>query len=400
MIMKKFLIPAAVMSFSALIGMNVSAKAVFDTAELFAVPETVDASGENFDFEVPENIRPVIYECGEYNGKPVQVFAWYGAPVTGEPPYPAVVLVHGGGGTAFAEWVKRWNDRGFAAVAMDLQGCVPISAWEGGKVSRPHPGGVTFDNLNGLDPVEEQWPFFAVSAIVRANSLLRSFPEVNSDNIGLVGISWGGFLSCITSGVDPRFRYVIPVYGCGFLGDPDLTRTVKPFENRSAEEGKAWFGLWDPSVWLPEASMPVFMITDCDDAAYPLDRWVRSTKLPPEGPGYFVSHTFGHSHNAGDRPEAVRFANAMAGRAENIPVFESVSVENNIAEAVFRSGKAPYSAVLLYTCQEYKGERRLWETSPAVVNGNTVTAELPADCVAAFFNLTDAEGTVSIAVKE
>ena len=25
---------------------------------------------------------------------------------------PAVVLVHGGGGTAFGEWVKRWNDAG------------------------------------------------------------------------------------------------------------------------------------------------------------------------------------------------------------------------------------------------------------------------------------------------
>ena len=29
---------------------------------------------------------------------------------------PGMVLVHGGGGTAFASWVKRWNDRGYAAM--------------------------------------------------------------------------------------------------------------------------------------------------------------------------------------------------------------------------------------------------------------------------------------------
>ena len=32
------------------------------------------------------------------------------------------VLVHGGGGTAFDAWVRLWNDRGYAAIAMDLAG--------------------------------------------------------------------------------------------------------------------------------------------------------------------------------------------------------------------------------------------------------------------------------------
>ena len=36
---------------------------------------------------------------------------------------PGIVLVHGGGGTAFANWAQLWAKRGYAAIAMDLAGC-------------------------------------------------------------------------------------------------------------------------------------------------------------------------------------------------------------------------------------------------------------------------------------
>jgi hypothetical protein len=32
---------------------------------------------------------------------------------------PGIVLLHGGGGTAFESWVKLWVDRGYAAIAID-----------------------------------------------------------------------------------------------------------------------------------------------------------------------------------------------------------------------------------------------------------------------------------------
>jgi hypothetical protein len=44
-----------------------------------------------------------------------------------------MVLIHGGGGTAFADWVRLWTGRGYAAIAMDLCGCVPRkmkNGWE------------------------------------------------------------------------------------------------------------------------------------------------------------------------------------------------------------------------------------------------------------------------------
>ena len=41
---------------------------------------------------------------------------------------PGIVLVHGGGGVPFASWVKMWNDRGYAAIAMSVTGDFPITA--------------------------------------------------------------------------------------------------------------------------------------------------------------------------------------------------------------------------------------------------------------------------------
>ncbi|MHC4354518.1 MAG: alpha/beta hydrolase family protein, partial [Planctomycetota bacterium] len=86
------------------------------------------------DYEWSDSDNPVraLYYSGEpYKGKPTRVFAYYASPATldGTSPadttFPAVVLVHGGGGTAFSQWAELWAKRGYAAIAMDLAGCGP-----------------------------------------------------------------------------------------------------------------------------------------------------------------------------------------------------------------------------------------------------------------------------------
>ena len=66
------------------------------------------------------------------------------------------------------------------------------------------------------DP-KDQWTYHAVAAVIRGHSLLRSFPEVDAEQIGVTGVSWGGYLTCIVDGVDSRFKFAVPVYGCGYL---------------------------------------------------------------------------------------------------------------------------------------------------------------------------------------
>jgi len=60
-----------------------------------------------------------------------------------------------------------------------------------------------------------KWPYQAVAAVIRGHSLLASLPEVDSRSIAICGLSWGGYLTCITIGIDHRFKCAVSIYGCG-----------------------------------------------------------------------------------------------------------------------------------------------------------------------------------------
>jgi len=64
----------------------------------------------------------MYYDGEQFRGHPTRVFAYYASPATLDPKtakgerFPAVVLLHGGGGTAFRDWAKLWAKRGYAAI--------------------------------------------------------------------------------------------------------------------------------------------------------------------------------------------------------------------------------------------------------------------------------------------
>ena len=81
--------------------------------------------------EKSDSINSLLFEGETYKGKPTEVFAYYGLPekkskLENLGKYPGIVLVHGGGGTAF----KWWVEKGYAAIAIDFGGNMPLdSGW-------------------------------------------------------------------------------------------------------------------------------------------------------------------------------------------------------------------------------------------------------------------------------
>jgi hypothetical protein len=100
---------------------------------------------------------------------------------------------------------------------MDLEGHYPIKEvgdGAGPRRSTENPGPSRVGVFGDFEkPIEQQWYYHAVAQVVLAHSLIRSFPEVNVDKIGITGISWGGTLTSTVMGVDNRFKFVIPVHG-------------------------------------------------------------------------------------------------------------------------------------------------------------------------------------------
>ena len=120
--MTRLVIPLLVLPFLTSTAEEIKRKVVWDLKALFKTPKV-----HKTEERPAKGIRSFFYEGAKYKGEPTWVFAYYSAPQGDPPPggWPAVICAHGGGGTAYPEWVRFWNNRGYAALAMDLEGHLP-----------------------------------------------------------------------------------------------------------------------------------------------------------------------------------------------------------------------------------------------------------------------------------
>jgi dienelactone hydrolase len=358
---------------------------MWDLAALAKPPATFPAEGFS-----GEGVRALFYEGLPYQGQPTRIFAWIGIPEHKEGErLPGVVLVHGGGGTAFDSWVRRWTSRGYAAISMDTCGCLP----GGDHGSRPRhdlggpPGWGGWDQIH--EPREDQWTYHAVSAAILGHSLLRSLPEVDPDRIGLTGISWGGYLACIIAGVDPRFRFAIPVYGCGFTAEHGFAGSVKGL---GAEGAARWLRWWDPSVYLGNAEMPFCWVTGSNDFAYTLNALQKSYRLPKGPRTLCVRLRMPHGHgDAGEGPKEIfTYADSVLKGGEALATITGQGQEGRQVWATFASPRPIVKAELNITKATGPWQDRLWEALPAALDpAGKVTAELPDGVTVYYLNLFD-----------
>jgi dienelactone hydrolase len=364
------------------------AQSSWDLETLSKAPKQVAAEG----FE-SEGLKAVYYDGLPWKGKPTRVFAWIGVPKS-DAKVPAMVLIHGGGGTAFAEWVKLWTGRGYAAIAMDLCGCVPRKkdkAWERQDQGGP-PGWGGFEQIDGDE--HDQWTWHAVADAILGHSLLRSLPEVDVDRIGVTGISWGGYLTCITASVDTRFKFAAPVYGCGFLGEDSTW--LDTFSKMGPEKSGKWLGLWDPSRYLSKTTLPFLWVNGTNDFAYPLDSYQKSYRLPSTPRTLAIRVRMAHAHGGpGEKPEEIHaFAEAMFRGGAPLARITGQGVEKDTAWATFESKSRVVKAELEFTKDGGKWQKRMWETAPAAIDGTRATAAIPEGAKVFYLNLIDERNLV------
>ncbi len=366
----------------------------WDMDALSKAPKSAPAEGFS-----EEGVSALFYDGVPCKDAPTRVFAWYGLPKT-EPgrKVPAMVLVHGGGGTAFAAWVRLWNSRGYAAIAMDTCGCVPRGTY--GNWERDTQGGPAgWGDFEHVDlPATDQWSYHAVADVVLGHSLIRSFPEVDAERTGITGISWGGYLTCITAGVDNRFKLAVPVYGCGFLGDNSAW--LKDFEGMGAEKASKWLQLWDPSVYLPRAAMPMLWVTGTNDFAYPMDSLQKSYRLPKGPRTLAIRPRMPHGHGgAGENPEEIHaFADNILTGGTPLAAITKQGRDGSTAWVEFAAKSPVVKAELHFTKAAGKWQDRLWECAPANLDekNNRASAALPEGAAVYYINLADGQGlTVS-----
>jgi len=339
-----------------------------------------------------EDVEAIFYEGVPWQGKPTRVFAYYGLPeAAAGQAVPAMVLVHGGGGSAFIPWVRLWVGRGYAAIAMDTCGCISGGGYQNHpRHERGGPGG--WGGFEQLDwPVTDQWTYHAVADVILGHSLIRSLPEVDAERTGVTGISWGGYLTCIVAGVDHRFQFAAPVYGCGFLGENSAW--LGTFEKMGPTKARKWLQWWDPSQYLPRAKMPMLWVTGTNDFAYPMDSLQKSYRLPQSARTLCVRVRMPHAHGGpGENPEEIHaMANAMLRDAAPLARITGTGREDAAAWVTYESGTPVVKADLNYTTDTGRWQDRTWHTLPAALDtrARKASAGLPEEVTVYYFNLID-----------
>jgi dienelactone hydrolase len=373
----------------------------WDLARLSESPEFEWVDGES-------PVRSLLFAGERYGGQPTRVFAYYATPATvlenaasDASPWPAVVLVHGGGGTAFREWVELWARRGYAAIAMDLAGYRPIEGQNPHqrehreRLSDGGPDQGDEEKFGRIDePIDRQWPYHAVANVLRAHSLVRSFPEVDATRTAVTGISWGGYLTCIVAGLDNRFSAAVPVYGCGYLHDNSAW--LDRFARMDPEQRERWIELWDPSRYLPAVTMPVLFVNGTNDFAYPLDSYMKSFDLVSGAKQIRVTVDMPHGHPQGWAPDEIGWFVDHHLRGEpSLPIVGVPCVEGDRIGLNVEGPMALRDATLHFTTDGGAINGRTWQHRPAAIDGCRVTVDAPpADTTAWFLTVTDQRGAV------
>ena len=368
-----------------------------------SAPWNLEALGKvpEHEWSAGKEVRSLFYRSEPYQGKPTRVFAYYATPGTlaGDPAkdkdLPGIVLVHGGGGKAFPNWASLWASRGYAAIAMDLAGSGP----DGKRLADGGPDQGDETKFRTDAPATDQWTYHAVSAVIRAHSLLLSFPEVDERRTAVTGISWGGYLTCIVAGLDDRFKAAVPVYGCGFLHENSCW--LNRFRPMSDEARATWIRRWDPSMYVGSASMPMLFVNGGKDFAYPPDSHAKTYALVKSAKNLHFVPDLNHGHIF-DRPPTIEvFIRQCLEGGVPLARIADPQVEGKTITARVETHTKLVKADLHYTLDALPGtpQSRRWTSVPATVAEGTIRSGLPPENATIWFLTVEDERQTTVSSR-
>ncbi|MBQ4109261.1 MAG: dienelactone hydrolase family protein [Clostridia bacterium] len=358
--------------------------------------ELLNQDGKNYDeygyHDENCDIEAIFYE-GYRNTK---VFAYLGIPKGMEgQKFPAIILQHGGLGKAKRDWVKRWNEFGFVAIAPDLYGRGPEpdeSSFSGQKI-HPYAGIAPWGETGFLTDYENSGMYQSVVDVIYAHNLLRKLPCVDCSKIGITGISWGGVVATIVAGTDKRLAFASPVYGCGHLAE---AKTY--FAHNILDEDKTT--KWDPAHFAAKSKIPILYVNGDSDGHFSVDITSATCLDTPNG-SLAIYHNLEHGQTHGDSIQQIyNFAKSIV---ENKDIFVKITDTHLANGKLYVTASIPDNtqikdAVFYYiTTDELHhngGEEIGWQSVIADRQENKFVFTYPKEATFGYASLTDEDGNI------
>jgi len=335
-------------------------------------------------------LSEIYFPCVHYLGRPTRAFGYYARPAQASAPLPAILLIHGGGGTADPYWARHWAGRGYAALALDLYG-------QGPNQTKLSDGGPDWSNdfasFRLTSGLENTWIFQAIASCIAAITALAHLPEVDRDRIAVSGISWGGYFCSTVMSIDDRVRLGIPMYGCGYNKRTATGSGIPP------EDGRIQRERFDPANFFARCNKPVLWISAVNDRATPLDEIERSYRAIPGPSTLCIALTSGHSDLAavtsGTRLEPEIFADSIFRDTDPLAKLGPPIITDRELQVPYSSPVPPSVALLIWTTDRQSDwPGRHWQTTRANFTPTLLHAPLPADPCTAYLALLDARGAL------
>lgn len=355
--------------------------------DLWTKPSVIeDSTKDRKESNLSGQIKGIYYRS-DYDGVESYAFAYLGIPngVSKENKAPAVLLVHGGGGTAYYQWVNKWVERGFVALAMDLEGHEPIETGTTDNMPQDLYVKTTYkapNNQNYGDAeleIQKTWMYYAVSTAIRGNSLLHSLEYVDKYNVGVCGISWGGVITSIITGYDDRFAFSIPIYCSLNLAECKTGNLTALYKSHPKAK------VWDDDEGLSRVNTPIHFISmDNDVNALPDSIGYTFQRCKNASisfiPGFLHSHTFAIA-----RDEAYSFAEGIVKKEDKlIRITNKPTEEKGELNLVIPEGVTIKGAYLRITDSDFSSLPN-WEKARLKVDGNVVSYEI-TDQIASYLD--------------
>lgn len=246
----------------------------FDFAAFWAMPTNLAYNTAFLSRGEDEAARwqGVMFTSEMYQGQPMRVFGWYATP-KGKGPFPAVLSLHGAGGGAELERAKEFARAGYACLSIDWNAFNEAGPkWTEGD---PLPAcektvycGIWYQNWPGhfcMPGPDGDWKWCALyraaTAARRGLAWMAMRPEIDGEKLAVEGHSFGGFLSQLVAGIEPRVKAVVSSAAAGAWKSriESGTEAHAKESGLTLEQGYEFLKRYDPASGAANIKAPMLL---------------------------------------------------------------------------------------------------------------------------------------------
>jgi dienelactone hydrolase len=217
-----------------------------------------------------------------HEGSKVRVYALAGIP-KGKEHVPGILHIHGGGQTVNPQWLRFWNDRGYAALTFNWGGAWPnrqkFTDW--GKLTQGNHREAGAMVMATEPSVRASSWYLWTRISRRALTCLEQQPGVDRDRLGIFGVSMGGTIVWPVAAMDRRVKAACAIYGVGWNTYPD--ELGFPDSKAGDAATKLWRNTMESEAYARLVKCPILFLDATNDQHGNMDRSFQTlTQVPTD----------------------------------------------------------------------------------------------------------------------